>query len=85
MATRTYSSLSGIVNLQTDYGCAWNKDALLRDLSYSEQMVRDDFPSFVMYWETMGWPVNELLNLYHYECAWNDALISGDRLSLIHI
>ncbi len=79
MATRTYSATSGVVDLGIAYGVAWNKDKILRDLSYTEAKVREDFPSFVMYWETMGWPVAELLDLYLFECAWNDALISGDR------
>lgn len=79
MATRTYSATSGVVELQKDYGVAWNKDKTLRELGYTEQQAKDDFPAFTLYWQTMWWPTAELLDLYHYECAWNDALISGDR------
>ena len=79
MATRTYSTTSGIVNLQSDYGVDWSKDKTLRDLGMSEQSAKDNFPAFTLYWQTMGWPTVELLDLYLFECAWNDALISGDR------
>ena len=49
-----------------------SKDKTLRALGYTEVMLVDSFESFTAYWVARGWPKAEMLDLYLFECAWNN-------------
>lgn len=62
----------GTCELDVVYHVNKDRDKVLRDLGYTEQAAKDSFPTFAAYWTARGWPTSELLNLYEFECAWND-------------
>ena len=70
---RQYPS-GGTFDLEKVYHVNRNRDKILKDLGYTEQAAKDSFPAFAAYWTARGWPTSELLNLYEFECAWNDAV-----------
>ena len=76
-APRKYPN-TGTIELEKLYHVNKDKDKILRDLGYSEAMLPDSFPAFVKFWEAHGWPKAELLDLYLFECGWNDAVVATD-------
>jgi hypothetical protein len=70
-APRIYPK-SGTCDMEKVYHVDKSKDATLRGLKYTEAMAKDSFPAFAAYWQARGWPTAELLDLYLFECAWND-------------
>lgn len=75
---RSYSATNGTVELAAAYGVNHKRDKTLRDLGYTQQDAVNNFPAFNMWWTAHGWPSSELLNLYEFECAFNDAVFSAD-------
>lgn len=62
----------GTCELDLVYHVNKDRDKILKDLGYTEQAAKDSFPTFAAYWQARGWPTSELVNLYEFECAWND-------------
>jgi hypothetical protein len=62
----------GTCELDVVYHVNKDRDKILKDLGYTEQAAKDSFPTFAAYWQARGWPTSELVNLYEFECAWND-------------
>lgn len=69
---------SGTVELEKVYHVDLTKDKTLRALGYTEAMLPDTFPAFTEYWRMHGWPRAEMLDLYLFECAWNDVIYGTD-------
>lgn len=69
---------SGTVELEKVYHVDLTKDKTLRALGYTEAMLPDTFPAFTEYWRMHGWPRSEMLDLYLFECAWNDVIYGTD-------
>lgn len=69
---------SGTIYLEKVYHVDLTKDKTLRALGYTEAMLPDTFPAFTEYWRMHGWPRAEMLDLYLFECAWNDVIYGTD-------
>lgn len=69
---------SGTIYLEQVYHVDLNKDKTLRTLGYTEAMLPDSFPAFTEFWRMHGWPRVEMLDLYLFECAWNDVIYGTD-------
>ena len=69
---------SGTVELEKVYHVDLTKDKTLRALGYTEAMLPDTFPAFTEFWRMHGWPRAEMLDLYLFECAWNDVIYGTD-------
>lgn len=70
--TRRQYPPGGTCDLGEVYGVNKDRDYTLRELGYSEQAARDSFPTFAAFWDAKAWPMLDMLDLYEYECAWND-------------
>ena len=69
---------SGTIYLEQVYHVDLTKDKTLRALGYTEAMLPDSFPAFTEFWRMHGWPRGEMLDLYLFECAWNDVIYGTD-------
>jgi len=85
MAQRSYDRLQGTVDLMKVYGVNRDRNQQLKNLinpntglTYTGQSAKDNFPAFWGYLQVKGWGEQEMLNLYEFECAWNDALWAND-------
>lgn len=70
-APRIYPK-GGTCDMEKVYHVDASKDKTLRALGYTEVMLVDSFESFTAYWVARGWPKAEMLDLYLFECAWNN-------------
>lgn len=70
-APRVYPK-GGTCDMEQVYHVNKDTDKTLRALGYTEAMLVDSFESFTAYWVARGWPKAEMLDLYLFECAWNN-------------
>lgn len=65
-------------DLEAQYGVTWQHDHTLAQHGYTYAQAQQKFPDFVTWLEQQGWSQSEVLGLYEFCCAWNDAFWRGN-------
>lgn len=64
--------------LDKEYGVAWNRDNTLQALGYTYATAKAKFGALIPWLESLGWSQAEVLGLYEFCAAWNDAFWRGN-------
>lgn len=64
-------------DLAKEYGVDTSRDKILKDLGYTYTQAAGAFKALIPWLESQGWSQAEVLNLYEFNAAWNDAFLRG--------
>lgn len=65
-------------DLAAEYGVRWDRDKTLSALGYTYATAKAKFAALIPWLESLGWSNEEVLALYEFCAAWNDAFWRGN-------